>query len=283
MKKYLPLSGFVTDWTVEDFIRGIYEVHFFDQSPKLWRKAQSFISKYSDSSEDSLKHHKALENIILAGSSVDNKETALITYLLQWNYDHFVYNRRQSLKTVYEACEQFSAGDEMTFKAQLEGYFSVKIANRIENVLGAVAADAPAQVSALLIEQNGELKPVEAIESMVSSISRYLETYQNNPGLNLLSAVCRALLDDFDNADGRNRLNAYLNTAMENQSLSQFWPSFRKLLVLLPSSARENICLELLEFNLDFEIQIDLYENLAVNVAGLRAIELMNQRVERIM
>ena len=98
-----------------------------------------------------------------------------------------------------------------------------------------------------------------------------------------MSAVCRALLDDFDNADGRNRLNAYLNTAMENQSLSQFWPSFRKLLVLLPSSARENICLELLEFNLDFEIQIDLYENLAVNVAGLRAIELMNQRVERIM
>ena len=118
---------------------------------------------------------------------------------------------------------------------------------------------------------------------MVSSISRYLETYQNNPGLNLLSAVCRALMDDFDNADGRNRLNAYLNTAMENQSLSQFWPSFRKLVVLLPSSARENICLELLEFNLDFEIQIDLYENLAVNVAGLRAIELMNQRVERIM
>ena len=230
-----------------------------------------------------MKHRKALESIALATTPADKKEMKLITYLLKWNYDHFVYNRRQSLKTEYEACDQFSAGDEIAFRTQLEGYFSVKIANRIENVLSAVATNAPAQVGALLSEQNGELKPVEAIESMVSSISRYLETYQNNPGLNLLSAVCRALLDDFDNADGRNRLNAYLNTAMENQSLSQFWPSFRKLLVLLPSSARENICLELLEFNLDFEIQIDLYENLAVNVAGLRAIELMNQRVERIM
>lgn len=276
--------GFITDWTVEDFIRGIYEVHFFDQSPEtLAQRLTSFISRYSDSPEDSLNHQKALKSILSANSVADKKERELITYLLKWNYDHFVYNRRQSLKTVYEACNQFSAGDEIAFRAQLEGYFSVKIANRIENVLSAVAANAPAQVSALLSEQNGELKPVEVIESMVSSISRYLETYQNNPGLNLLSAVCRALLDDFDNADGRNRLNAYLNTAMENQSLSQFWPSFRKLLVLLPSSTRENICLELLEFNLDFEIQIDLYENLAVNVAGLRAIELMNQRVERIM
>ena len=276
--------GFVTDWTVEDFIRGIYEVHFLDQSPEsLAERLKNFISKYSDSSEDSLKHQKALENIILAESSVNNKETALITYLLQWNYDHFVYNRRQSLKTVYEACDQFSAGDEMAFKAQLEGYFSVKVANRIENVIGAVTANAPAEVSALLIEQNGELKSVEAIVFMVSSISRYLETYQNNPGLNLLSAACRALLDDFDNADGRNRLNAYLNTALENQSLNQFWPPFRKLLMLLPTSARENICLELLEFDLDFEIQIDLYENLAVNIAGQKAIELMNQRLERIM
>jgi hypothetical protein len=39
----------------------------------------------------------------------------------------------------------------------------------------------------------------------------------------------------------------------------------------------------LLEFDLDFEIQIDLYENLAVNIAGQKAIELMNQRLERIM
>ena len=59
----------------------------------------------------------------------------LITYLLNWNYDHFVYNRRQSLKTVYEACDQFSPGDEMAFRAQLEGYFSVKIKTELKTFL----------------------------------------------------------------------------------------------------------------------------------------------------
>ena len=276
--------GFVTDWTVEDFIRGIYEVHFYDQSVEsLAKKLKSFISKYSDSSEDSLKHQSALEEIILLNSSEDKKEHALVSYLLQWNYDHFVYNRRQSLKTVYEACDQFSAGDEMAFKAQLEGYFSVKIANRIENVLSASAANAPDEVGTLLFEQDGQLKSAETVEAMVSSISRYLETYQNNPGLNLLSAICRVLLDDFNNADGKNRLNAYLSTALENQNLNNFWPSFRKLLMSLPLGARESVCLELLEFDLDFEMQIDLYENLKVNVAGQKAIELMNIRIERMM
>ena len=28
----------------------------------------------------------------------------LIAYLLKWNYEHFVYNRRQSLKNLYENC-----------------------------------------------------------------------------------------------------------------------------------------------------------------------------------
>ena len=48
-------------------------------------------------------------------------------------------------------------------------------------------------------------------ESLRDNLSRFLESYMSNIGLDLISGLIRLLLDDFDNADGAKRLRSSLN------------------------------------------------------------------------
>jgi|TARA_B100000768_G_C11091549_1_gene295177 hypothetical protein len=60
-------------------------------------------------------------------------------------------------------------------------------------------------------------------------VPRLLESHQNNPGLNLISAFVRILQEDFQNADGRPRLLSFLealgsyeNCAQEVEKIIEF-------------------------------------------------------------
>ena len=156
--------GFVVDWTVEDFFRNIYEVEWSDMScADLADQIGSVIVEYSDSREEGTFHWNKIQDIAAREEANTNTEKQLIQYLLQWNYDHFVYNRRQSLKTVYEACNQFETGDEEEFRKSLEAYFSIRLANRLENILSAPIDDVPASVLSLITDEAGNLKDEEAL------------------------------------------------------------------------------------------------------------------------
>ena len=92
--------GIVKDWIVKDFFKKTYLVKYekidlVEVSKNIFKK----ISSYSPSDEEVSEHKKNLDLIIK-----ENNEPmkALIAYLLKWNYEHFVYNRRQSLKNLYE-------------------------------------------------------------------------------------------------------------------------------------------------------------------------------------
>ncbi|MCY4043284.1 MAG: hypothetical protein OXF45_05715, partial [Candidatus Dadabacteria bacterium] len=47
-------------------------------------------------------------------------------------------------------------------------------------------------------------------KSLRDGLSRLLESYGENAGLNLISGLLRLLLNDYDNADGRNRFESAL-------------------------------------------------------------------------
>lgn len=276
--------GFVTDWTVDDFFRGTYTVDWLDQNTlSLATRLKGMISKYADSPEEGFQHTSRIDEILSTKKDSPSTERQLISYLLQWNYDHFVYNRRQSLKNIYEACEAFSDGREEEFRKKLESYFSVKIANRIENIISAQITEVPASVIAILRDSNGYLKDNDAIITLNASIARYLENYQNNPGLNLLSAMCRAILMDFDNADGRDRLLSFLNLASDSNLLEKLWPQLLKLLKIFPNQVTEEICHELIAFDLGMDKEIDLFEMFGLTIAAQKAVERMNRTLRGVL
>ena len=63
-----------------------------------------------------------------------------------------------------------------------------------------------------------------------TSLSRFLEAYQNNPWLNILSAFCRLLQNDFDDLDGKDRFVNFINGAKKDE---QNWLEINKKLLKL--------------------------------------------------
>lgn len=276
--------GFIKDWTVDDFYRGIFSVEWQEQNPTgLVEQLEHYISKYADSLEDAAKHKKAIRKIMREPSDNVLIEEKLIGYLLQWNYDHFVYNRRQSLKTIYDECNKYSEKNKFEFKKNLESYFSVNMKNRMEVVLGVTLIEAPQQLRSFLVDEDGILKAQEEIRNTGASIARYLESYQNNPGLNLLSAFCRAALGEFDDSDGRNRFKNYISQALENGSINTVWPDLKEAIEILPDNTQKLIATELLQFDIHLDLEVDLFETFGITAAAEKVVGRMNQQLEKIV
>lgn len=64
-------------------------------------------------------------------------------------------------------------------------------------------------------EKNGNLIDRSDIQSLKSGISRYLESFRYNTGLNFLSGIIRLVEDDFSNTDGRERLDSAFEKIMD--------------------------------------------------------------------
>ncbi|MEH7613753.1 hypothetical protein, partial [Gottfriedia acidiceleris] len=126
--------------------------------------------------------------------------------LIQWTYDNIFYNRRTSLKHLVKLCEKYP-GNTVEFKQEIEKYFTF---TESVFVLDSVAQN-PLEYNrwfALLIEKNNENINIEKLNELKFSLTRYLETYRFNTGLNFLSGMIRLLLDDFDQLDGFERLSS---------------------------------------------------------------------------
>ena len=207
----LKQLGYVSDWTVEDFIHGVYVVAWCDQDcNNLGKHIVKTISKYSGSDgnlPDALAKIDATKNI----EDEREREGALIKVLLDWNYSHFVYQRRQSLKNLYEACESYESPEK--FKSKLEAYFQTS--GSIALMSGIISSEASASIQpvlSMLSSKDGQPLRDDKLTKISASVSRYLESYQNNPGLNLASALVRALSNQFDNADGLPRFESFLSS-----------------------------------------------------------------------
>ena len=76
--------------------------------------------------------------------------------------------------------------------------------------------------------------------SLIASLGRYLESYQNNPGLNLLSASCRSAIDDFNNSDGRPRFNSFWSLAGGQDATPKVWAHLIDLISLFHRMLEKN-------------------------------------------
>lgn len=124
-----------------------------------------------------------------------------LEFLLEWANENYLQERIQTMKTLYEQCEFFTNSD--VFMTYISNYFSND------------------PIYMRLVDKTIKIKEwIEALkthpEKTKARIARLLESYDKIVPLNYVSGITRLRLDDFDNTDGKRRLELAL------ESISQF-------------------------------------------------------------
>ena len=276
--------GFIKDWTVEKFFRGQYRVEWIDQTPhQIASNIYSYISKYELSEEKRDGTKDRLFNIADRYMK-DQAEEELITELLQWIYDNFFYQRRQSLKTLFDECLNFNDRDPDQFRRNIELYFQLNEDRYlIQDTVGANADEAPRLVRQLITEPNGKLKTTLKLEELSGSVLRFLESYPSNAGLDLLSATCRSLNNDFENADGRPRMEHFLSVLRMSKAFDVGWENLLSLLTVIPQVAREPLIESVVTSYQEPAYSVQLFELFNSDVALESCARNMNSRVNKLI
>ena len=207
--------GIVKDWLVINSFTNIYQVNYgLIPDEEIADNVFKKIVKYLPSEAENNNHKKQLNNIII--SDLENKKEHLIRHLLKWNNDNFLYMRRQSLKTLYDYTKEFEKTGAEEFKQKIESYFKVNEQSiMIEQYMESEYEFAPPFLKEILIKDN-KLIPNDQVKELIFILARFLESYQNNPWLNLLSSMCRLITKSFDNPDGKVRLYNFVTEAKKN-------------------------------------------------------------------
>ena len=210
----LSLLGLVGDWT-NNFVNCFEVIFDSEEEAHILKSIENYIGKY-EPTKDIHTEIKKVEK-----PTFFEKATS---YLLQWIFDHIIYNRKQSLKTLYDWCVDFKNSDD--FKKRLDSYFVFNDVSAILQTIGEKPSDYTQWFKVFYYEQqtneikdgNYVTKPIyipeikdenlkrEKYRSLQDKTSRFLESYQNNMGLNFVSGLVRLVLDDFEDLDGRPRL-----------------------------------------------------------------------------
>ena len=209
----LSLLGLVKDWT-NNFTQ-FFEVTFgSEEENHILKSLENYIGKYEPTKDIKAEVEKIEEVTFLRKTT---------KYLLQWIFDHIIYNRKQSLKTLYDWCLDFKGSDD--FKAHLDSYFVFNDVTAILQTIGEKPFEYEQWFKVFYYQEStNEIKEgnyvsnnifIPAIKdnrlknekyrNLQDAVSRFLESYKNNVGLNFISGLIRLVLDDFNNLDGESR------------------------------------------------------------------------------
>ena len=225
----LSLLGLVKDWT-NNFTNS-FEVTFgSEEENNILKSLKNYIGKYEPTKDIKSEIEKMEEVTFLRKAT---------KYLLQWIFDHIIYNRKQSLKTLYDWCLDFKGSDD--FKARLDSYFVFNDVTAILQTIGEKPFEYEQWFKVFYYQEStNEIKEgnyvsnnifIPAIKdnrlknekyrNLQDAVSRFLESYQNNVGLNFISGLIRLALDDFNNLDGESRFKrAFESIKNDEKSVS---------------------------------------------------------------
>lgn len=194
----LSLLGIVTDWTT-NFIDH-FEVQFKTLDEKhIIKSVSDYIGKY----EPNIDIQSDLDKIVL--NSVLEKS---VWYLLNWIFENIAYGRKQSLKTLSDWCSEFV--DSESFKERIDSYFIFSETTFVLQHIAENTKDYEKWFEVLL--SNNQFPNTTEFAKLKDSISRFLESYRNNLGLNFISGFVRLALNEFDDSDGKERFESALST-----------------------------------------------------------------------
>lgn len=215
--------GIISDWTVDDFFSGVFTVTYntyTEESIKI--TLLKFIKKYVDDFEFDDNYERIKYTNIL-NDKQNTKFERLVKVLLQWSYDKFGANRRESLKNVYENCLKYDETFEgkESFKKSLEAYFKFTEATYI---LQHIAENNNKDISKwfdVFYDENKNFINKDSLFELKGNLQRFLESFQTNTGLNLINGLTNLLLEEIFNETDEKRLSKSIDT-ISNYEESKF-------------------------------------------------------------
>ncbi len=209
----LSLLGVVSDYTV-DFRDNKFCIDFKTVTDEiLIHNLESYIKKYNERIDIGKE---------LSAFTEKQVSKKCIRFLLKWIYENVAYERRQALKGIAELCRDYdeSNPDESskTFKKNLVAYFEI---NDVTIILQHIA-DNPDDFQKWFevfykkmrkadntVQHLGRIDK-EEFTILKFKLQRFLESYRDNTGLNLISGFLRLVLGEYDDQDGKPRLESAL-------------------------------------------------------------------------
>lgn len=254
----LSQLGIVDDWTVSNFFTGEFVVDFCDFSDETIKtNLKSTINKYDKEFDfDKLKGNDSYKHYDKIWCKHVPLRDRCIVLLLQWSYDHFAYNRRQSLKNIYENCNDSISGKitKQEFKQRLENYFKFSEASYLLQHIAEHPDDFYRWFEVFFqIEDNivsSEILNWEQRQSLLANLSRFLESYEYNTGLDFISGVLRLLIDDFNNADGKDRFESSFRQIVkfEQENFDFIFDNLLEIGTQLSLNSKNDLAITLLTF-----------------------------------
>ncbi|WP_238442477.1 RecQ family ATP-dependent DNA helicase [Desulfofalx alkaliphila] len=211
----LRTVGVVEDWTIEDWNTEVIEVEFADFNEETTLNALlKYINKYDKEfslSAHSIKNPRYSEYIKIFRDNKKRLSERIFTILLKWSYENIIYNRRQSLKNIYDLCNNFKNAHE--FKERIESFFKFNENTFILDHIANSPADYEKWFDVFYTESEEykEFVGIEKVKELYDTMTRFLESYRYNTGLNYLSGIVALFLNDFDKRDNRERFISSLD------------------------------------------------------------------------
>ena len=311
----LSLLGIVDDWIIEswnannevikakikvsvnqDNIKGFEEITNL-HNKSIFHNLSEYIRKYDkefdledkDKENDKNKNYRKYISIY-KDHAIDEHERAM-RILLEWNYDNIVYNSRQSIKTIMELCDNFD--NEETFKEHIESYFRYSEKSYVLDHIAQNPNDIKSWVDIFYetddkkVTETSKTKQKifiskEELINIKGSLSRLLESYRYNTGLNYVSGIVRFLLGEFENVDGKSRLESALKQIVTYDKEEQTKILFETLdICSVPENNKEELS-ELLCTYFKYE-KIHIHSYLQDNYSLLLIVDESNNRLQKIM
>lgn len=215
----LSILGIVADWTRN--FTNLFTVEFVSTDEKhVLQSLSDYLSKYE--SVKALKQNIMAINNVGVNTFLDKS----IWFMLRWIFEHIIYNRKQSLKTLFEWCSQYTTSEDL--KKKIDSYFAFSDASfQLQNII-----DSQEGYNQWISYFNVSVKhPTDAeVKKIKYRVSRFLESYNDNLGLNFISGMVRLRLGEYDDPDGRARLEATLKVMLDGVENAQTDDFLKKLL-----------------------------------------------------
>ncbi|NBI06106.1 DEAD/DEAH box helicase [Senegalia massiliensis] len=291
----LSLLGIIEDWTIENWNKGsqIIKIKLNKYTKKtIMDSLLKYIKRYDKefnldiTNEQDIKYSKYIK--ILRDKSLKEYEKAILI-LLEWGYDNIVYNRRQSIKNILELCDGYS--DPSTFKEGIEKFFRFSEKSYLLDHIAQNPTDIESWFRIFYengenieeeLEENKVILEKNKLQEIQGSLSRLLESYRYNTGLNYISGIVRFLLDEFDNQDGKYRLESALGQ-IDKYKKDEKQKILKRTLKIGKIAKKENkedlseLLCEYYPNNI-----IDIYESLEDNFSLLKVIKNSKERIQKI-
>ena len=280
----LSLLGLVDDWTTD--FRNHYEVEFntLDEE-NILKSVSKYINKYEPATDVKAEILKVDKKSILEKAT---------WYLLQWIFEYITYNRKQALKTLSDWCIDFNNSE--TFKQRIDNYFRVTETTSILQHIAEHPIEYKKWFDALyLLEETNEkdenglklktqvyipqiedtIRRKKEYEKLRDSISRFLESYRNNIGLDFLSGFVRLALNEYENTDGKQRLESTLGVIKhDNQTFSEdnqtdFFGRLKELGTYLTEEQKEKLCDSIVKYHPEMLEELADYYDLPSLLCGM--------------